>query len=337
MKKLRVLVLMHQEVIPPENFTKLDKDERASYQTEYDVLSALKKLGHEIHPLGLNDELAPLRNALKTWNPDIAFNLLEDFHGERLFDQNVVSYLELMKVPYTGCNPRGLIIARDKALSKKILHYHRIGAPKFVTFKRGRKALRPAKMQFPLIVKSLIEESSTGISEASVVKEEEKLAERVHFIHDRIGTDAIVEEYIDGRELYASVLGNGRLNVCPTWELLIKNPRPDAPYIATSAVKWDLAYQKRRGVKIRFAEDLDDHVRDHIHRTARRIYRALSLSGYARIDFRLRPDNTLFFIEANPNPDIGAEEEFASAAKKGGLEFPKLMQKILNLGLRTGG
>jgi D-alanine-D-alanine ligase len=158
--------------------------------------------------------------------------------------------------------------------------------------------------------------------------------ERVEFIHGKIGTDAIVEQFIEGRELYASVLGNYRLQVLPTWELKVENLRADAPLIATSTVKWDLDYQKRRGVKIVFAEDLDEAVRQHIHKTAKRIYRALGLTGYARIDFRMNAENRLYFLEANSNPDIGASEEFALAAKKAGLEYPQLLQRIINLGIR---
>ena len=325
---------MHADLVPPDDVSVMSKAEFAEIKTEHDVLQGLRAAGHEVRSLGLLDELAPLRAALKEWEPHIVFNLLEEFHGMRMFDQNVVSYLELMKVPYTGCNPRGLIISRDKALSKKILFYHRIRAPRFAVFPRGRKIKRPTKLGFPLIVKSLVEEASTGISEASLVKDDAKLIERVQFIHEKIGTDAIVEQFVEGRELYASVLGNYRLQVFPTWELKVENLRADAPLIATSTVKWDLEYQKRRGVKIVFAEDLGADIRDHIKKTAKRIYRALNLTGYARIDFRLSPQNRLYFLEANSNPDIGAAEEFALAAKKAGIEYPQLLQRLLNIGIR---
>jgi D-alanine-D-alanine ligase len=324
---------MHADLVPPDDVSGMSKEAFAAIKTEYDVCSGLTSLGHEVRKLGLYDELAPLRNALKEWEPHVVYNLLEEFHGLRMFDQNVVSYLELMKVPYSGCNPRGLVLSRDKALSKKILFYHRIRAPRFAVFPRGRKVRRPTKLGFPLIVKSLVEEASTGISEASVVKDDEKLIERVGFIHDKIGTDAIVEQFIEGRELYASVLGNYRLQVLPTWELKVEKLRSDAPLVATSTVKWNLDYQKRRGVKIVFAEDLGDDLRQHVHKTAKRIYRALNLTGYARIDFRLSPENRLYFLEANSNPDIGAAEEFALAAKKAGIDYPKLLQRILNLGI----
>jgi D-alanine-D-alanine ligase len=333
-KKLRVLVLMHADLVPPADVSGLTQTELAELRTEHDVMSGLTALGHEVKALGLIDELAPLRQALSEFRPHVVWNLLEEFQGQHGFDQNVVSYLELMRVPYTGCNPRGLIISRDKALSKKILFYHRLRTPRFAVFPRGRKVRRPGKLAFPLFVKSLVEEASMGISQASLVKDDEKLIERVGFIHDKIGTDAIVEQFIAGRELYASVLGNYRLQVFPTWELKLDNPRPDAPLIATNRVKWNLDYQKLRGVKIVFAEDLAPSLREHVHITAKRIYRVLGLTGYARIDFRLSPENRLYFIEANSNPDIGEHEEFALAAAKAGIDYPRLLQRIVNLGIR---
>jgi len=247
LRKHRILVLMHTDLIPPEDVKKLSEQEFLELKTEYDVLQGLRKLGHEARPLGLVDDLAPLRSAITEFKPHIVFNLLEEFHGSVLLDQNVVSYLELVQVPYTGCNPRGLMIARDKALSKKILHYHRIPVPRFQVVPKGRTLKRkPAALEYPLIVKSLYEEASLGIAEASVVTNDEKLVERVAFMHDKIGSDAILEQYIDGRELYVGVLGNHRLRVLPALELNIGKLRPDAPRIATRRAKWDPAYQQRR-------------------------------------------------------------------------------------------
>jgi D-alanine-D-alanine ligase len=238
-------------------------------------------------------------------------------------------------MPYTGCNPRGLMIARDKALSKKILHYHRIPCPRFHVAPRGRKLRRkPAQLDYPLIVKSQVEEASAGISEASVVYNDEKLTERIAFMHEKVGTNAIVEQYIDGRELYVGVLGDRRLHVLPVWELQIENLRSDAPKIATRSVKWDPKYQKRRGVKIGPAQDLPDDVTRRLVHVTKRLYRILGLSGYARVDFRLDADNRPFFLEANPNPDIGYGEEFAEAAEAAGIDYEPLLNRILSLGLR---
>jgi len=334
MRKRRILVLMHTDLIPPADVKGLSEQEFVELKTEYDVLQGLATLGHEARPLGLIDDLAPLRSAITEFKPHVVFNLLEEFHGSVLLDQNVVSYLELVQIPYTGCNPRGLMIARDKALSKKILHYHRIPVPRFAVVPKGRKLKRkPAALDYPLIVKSQFEEASLGISEASVVYSDDKLVERVAFMHDKIGTDAIIEQYIDGRELYVGVLGNQRLHVLPPLELNIGKLRPDAPRIATRSVKWDLAYQARRDVSLAPAHDLADDVERRLLQVARRAYRILGLSGYARMDFRLGADNHPYFLEANPNPDIVRGGELAEAARVDGLEYPALLDRVLRIGL----
>src|ERR1700754_3709282 len=189
------------------------------------------------------------------------FTLLEQFHGEAIYDQNVVSYLELMRVPYTGCNPRGLMLARGKDLSKTLVHYHRIPVPAFAVFPKHRKVRRPTRLGLPLIVKSVSEDSSWGISQASVVDSDEKLEERVTFIHERIGTAAIAEQYVEGRELYVGVLGNDRLRVLPVWELEFGNMAMGAWPIATEKVKHDPDYQERRGIRHGPAKDLAPDVR----------------------------------------------------------------------------
>src|SRR5688572_2050627 len=210
MKKLRVLVLMHDYMVPPDDVTGHDLA-TADWRTEYDVLKTLREdLEHDVHALGVKDDLAGIRQANDEFKPHIAFNLLEAFHEIGTFDQNVVAYLELLRLAYTGCNPRGMLLARDKSLSKKLLQYHRIPVPDFLMVRRGRKPRLGKRMIFPLIVKSLTQEASIGISQASVVEDDAKLRERVQFIHDSIGTDAIVEEYINGRELYCGVVGNQR-------------------------------------------------------------------------------------------------------------------------------
>jgi D-alanine-D-alanine ligase len=336
LRKHRILALMHSDLIPPDDVKKLGEQEFLELKTEYDVLQGLQKLGHEARPLGLVDDLAPLRSAITDFKPHIVFNLLEEFHGSVLLDQNVVSYLELVQVPYTGCNPRGLMIARDKALSKKILHYHRIPVPRFQVVPKGRTLRRkPAALDYPLIVKSLYEEASLGIAEASVVYNDEKLVERVEFMHEKIGSDAILEQYIDGRELYVGVIGNQRLRVLPPLELSIGKLRPDAPRIATRRVKWDPAYQARRDVRLAPAKDLAPDVARSLMQVTKRAYRLLGLSGYARMDFRLGTDNRPYFLEANPNPDIAREAELAEAAELDGLDYPALLDRVLRVGLAT--
>ena len=334
MKKLRVLALMHPDLVPPADAASLSLEERFRYKTEYDVVSTLQQLGHEVRALGVQDELHPIRDAVDEFKPDLAFNLLEEFQGNVLFDQNVVSLLELLRVPYTGCNPRGLIISREKSLSKKLLVYHRIRVPAFHAFPMGLKVKRPRQLAFPLIVKSLTEHSSLGISKASIVHDDAELTDRVKFVHRRVKTDAIAEQFIEGREVYVAVLGNERLTALPARELVIASEHSDAPTIATEKVKHDLEYQERHGIEQKPAVDLLPAVQSALPHLSKRIYRILGLSGYARIDYRISPDGLIWCLEANPNPEISQGEEFASAALQAGIAYPELLQRLLNLGLK---
>ena len=337
MKPLRVLVLLHPELVPPDSLEGHSDQAIHEWKTEYDVVSTLRAAGHEVRPLGVQHELKPIRDEIESWRPDVVFNLLEQFHGEAVYDQNVASYLELLRVPFTGCNPRGLVLARGKDLSKKLLTYHRIPLPAFAVFPMQRKIRRPSRLGFPLIVKSLSEDASYGIAQASVVDSDEKLAERVAFVHERIGTAALAEQYIEGRELYVGVLGNDRLRVLPIWELEFGNMGQGAKPIATEKVKHDLEYQKLHGINVGPAKDLSPQMSAGIKRIAKRIYRTLELDGYARIDFRLSPQGVPYYIEANPNPEIARVEEFAAAALHDGLTYPYLLQRILALGISRAG
>jgi D-alanine-D-alanine ligase len=337
MKRLRVLVLLHPDLMPPDSIEGRSEQEIHKWKTEYDVVTTLRKAGHEVRPLGVQDELKPIRDEIESWRPDVVFNLLEQFHGEAVYDQNVASYLELLRIPYTGCNPRGLMLARGKDLAKKLLAYHRIPLPAFAVFPMRRKVRRPPRLALPLIVKSLNEDASYGIAQASVVESDEKLAERVGFIHERIGTAAIAEQYIDGRELYVGVIGNDRLRVLPVWELEFGSMAQGARPIATEKVKHDPEYQERRGILHGPAKDLSPQLGARIERSAKRIYRTLELDGYARIDFRLSADGVPYYIEANPNPEIAQVEEFAAAALHDGLGYTDLLHRILTLGISRAG
>jgi D-alanine-D-alanine ligase len=336
MKRLRVLVLVHPDLVPPDSLKGYSEAEANAMKTEYDVVSTLREQGHDVRPLGVHDELRPVRDEVESWKPDVVFNLLEQFHGEAVYDQNVASYLELLRVPYTGCNPRGLMLARGKDLAKKLVHYHRIPVPAFAVFPLRRKIKRPARLALPLIVKSLSEDASLGIAQASVVDTEEKLAERVAFIHNSIGTAAIVEQYIDGRELYVGVIGNERLRVLPVWELEFGQLPAGAWPIATERAKHNPGYQERHGILEGPAQNLSPELALRIQRSAKRIYRTLELDGYARIDFRLSADGVPFYIEANPNPEIAKSEEFAHAAAHDGIAYTDLLNRLLALGISRG-
>jgi D-alanine-D-alanine ligase len=325
---------MHEDLVPPEDIRTLSESEFHRIKTESDLLEALRSLGHEARPLGVRDAVPPIRNAVEDWQPDIVFNLLDEFQGEAIYDQHVVAFLELLRVPYTGNNPRGLVLARDKALSKKVAMYHRITVPRFFTARKDRRVKRPKRMEFPLIVKSLVEEASMGISKASIVRDDEALEARVRFMHERIGTDAIVEQFIAGREIYVGVLGNDRLVALPPRELIVDELEPGEDLIATESLKHNVHYQKKHGVRIATAKKLPEGMAAALDRVSKRIYRMLSLEGYARIDYRLSEDGKLYFLEANPNPELANYEELASAAAKAGISYENLVQRILNLGLR---
>jgi len=228
------------------------------------------------------------------------------------------------------------MLARGKDLSKTLVHYHRVPVPAFAVFPMHRKVKRPARLALPLIVKSVNEDASYGISQASVVDTDEKLAERVQFIHERIGTAAIAEQYIEGREIYVSVIGNERLLVLPVWELQFKNMPHGDWLIATEKVKHDTDYQERRGILHGPAKDLAPELASRIQGLAKRVYRTLELDGYARIDFRLAADGTPYFLEANPNPEIAESQEFATAARHVGIDYSDLLHRIVALAMRRG-
>jgi len=332
MRKVRVLALVHDHLVPPDDTTGIDVLE-AEWKMEYDVIETLREIGHDVRVLGIHDDLSGIRVATEDFKPHIVFNLMEAFAGVTTFDQNVVSYLELLRLPYTGCNPRGLILARDKALSKKLLAYHRVPVPEFTVVRRGRRPVLSKRLQFPLIVKSLFFEASAGISQASVVENADQLQKRVVFVHENLGTAAIVEQFIDGRELYVGVIGNERLDILPVWEMSFAEMPDNRWRIATERVKWSTQYQKKHGIMTN-AASLDADAAARIQRIARRAYTALDLNGYARIDIRLDDAGHPFVLEANPNPNLAYGEDFAESAEVHGISYERLLDRILTLGLR---
>jgi D-alanine-D-alanine ligase len=331
-KKRRILLLVNEALVPPDDMRGLSEDEIEACRTEYNVLSTLSNLGHEVRVLGIGDKIGELRRVIRDWRPEITFNLLEEFSGIVTYDHYVVAFLELMRQPYTGCNPRGMMLSRDKVLTKQILAYHRIPTPHFHLFPWGKPYREPRGVQFPLIVKSATEDASLGIAQASVVDDAARLRERIEFMHEQIGSDALVEEYIEGRELYVGVLGNGRIVTLPAWQMHFGSLPGSLPAIATRKVKWDRKYQQKYGITTGSAGDLEPAVRQRLDRLARRIYRSLHLSGYARIDFRVRADGAIYVLEANPNPNLAREEDFAASALAAGLDYRRLLERILSLG-----
>jgi D-alanine-D-alanine ligase len=315
MKKLRALVVMHASLVPPENLEGRSEKEINEWRTEYDVTSTLRKTGHDVRCLGVLDSLTELRTEIADWKPDIVFNLLEEFDGIVTYDQHVVAFLELMRQRYTGCNPRGLLLSRDKSLCKQLFAYHRIPTPLFAVFRKGMRVQVPRRLRFPLFVKSTVEDASLA------------------FVHDQVGSDALVEEFVEGRELYVGVMGNERLTRLPVWEMVFGSMPDSLAAIATRKVKWDKRYQEKYGITTRAAEDLPAPVLARLDKLSRRIYRALGLSGYARMDFRVKEDGSVYVLEANANPNLEAAEDFAESARAAGTPYEELLEKIIALGM----
>ena len=334
-KKLKVLALF--DAIRP---TTIDQDlskemKTVDWKTEANVLAALSTLGHTTEHLAIFDDLDLLRQKLASFAPDVLFNLVDQFKNNRSFDQNIVSLFEMQGVPFTGCGATGLVLCKHKGISKKILGYHHIHVPNFVVIPRGQRIARLKRPKFPLLVKPVKEEASYGISQASFVKTDEEFRERVAFIHDKHDADVIAEEYIEGRELYVGVMGNQRLTVLPIREMVFRGIPANEPKIATYSAKWDEEYRKRNGLENQFAEDLEPTLVAQIQETCKHIYRLLTIDGYARIDLRLTTDNKVYFIEANPNPILAEDEDFALSAVKAGLQYPQLIDRIIRLGMKT--
>jgi D-alanine-D-alanine ligase len=261
--------------------------------------------------------------------------LVEQFNNNPAFDQNIVSFFEMQGLPFTGCGSTGMTLCKHKGTSKKILHYHRIGVPNFCVIPRGQRIARPKQLKFPILIKPVKEEASYGISLASFVENDEQFRERIAFVHDKYSSAAIAEEYIDGRELYVSIMGNSRLTVFPFREMVFREVPPNEPKIATFKAKWDEEYRKRWGMKNQFANSLDAALKTKIEDTCKRIYRLLTIDGYARIDLRLNAAAELYFIEANPNPHLAEDEDFAMSAGKAGFPYPQLIERIIRQGMNT--
>jgi D-alanine-D-alanine ligase len=227
-----------------------------------------------------------------------------------------------------------LLVARNKSMSKKILAYHGIRVPEFATFHPGDAFLRPSTLRFPLIVKPLLEDASVGIAQASVVADDEGLAERVRFIHESFRQAAIAEELIEGRELSVGLVGNATLETLPLVELHFGRLSKAERRIATYKAKWDEEYRERHGIKSRFARKLPDAVMTRIRDVCETAFHSLWLQDYGRIDVRLAHDNEVYVLEVNPNPFISAGHEFANAAEKAGMKYADFIQRIVDEAVR---
>ena len=318
---------------PPEKPVKTrGKPKRAKKREKHDreeIFEALTKLGHEaVYQVvdGRDQSLIALARA----DADLFFNLTESYAGDDTMDMNLAGYLDLLGKPYTGAGPHALYLAQDKALAKKIFAFHGIRTPFFATSYKG-KLDHSHDIAFPLIVKPTSEDGSIGIDAGSVVGSVKELMERIHYIHEEFDAPALIEEYIEGREMYAAVLGNESPEVLPMIELDLSRLPEGTPKIAGKEVKWEKDTEHYRVTKSAPAEDLDEDTIHRLSETALAVYQALKLRDYGRIDMRLTPKGEVYVIEANPNPWLATGAEFSMAAKKAGRSYTQLIGEIVDL------
>jgi len=334
MRTLKVLLLFDSPYSTPRGYDFKKEFKDLDWGAESNIYNALVANGHKVSLLGLFNDINPLLEEVRENKPDIIFNAVEVFNQKSYLDKNVVSVLEMLGIPYTGASAISLLICCNKALSKKILSFHKIKTPHFYTFYKNRRIWLPKRVNLPLIVKPLNEEASRGISQASVVDSEEAMVERVKFIHESVKDDAIVEEYIDGREFYVSMLGNKRVVVFPLREMKFGDFGEDEPRVATYKAKWDQDYRQKRGIKNEFAGRLPNGLVEKVGEVCKRAYKVLNIQCYARFDIRITSDSKINIIEANANPCLEEYDEVGQSAIKAGIPYNKLIQKIIILGLK---
>jgi len=334
MKKARILVLFDHDAEPPANGD-WSKQLESSDEAEFDVARALVKQGHDVKLLGFKDDLHALVDGLHAHaDVDVVFNLAERFGDSSAQDSAVAGLLEMLKMPYTGASAAGLILARDKALTKMVFAYHGLRIPHFMVCRRGAAVQRPSDVRFPLIVKPLDEDASVGIAKVSVVHDDQALADRVAFIHDKIETDAIVEEFIAGREIYVGVMGNDPPQPLPPIEMTFGDDVDEAGRIATFKVKWSMKYRQSQNINNRIAKDLPKEMQEKLADVAVRAYTAAGLRDYGRIDVRLAHDGEVYIVEANPNPFLADGEDLAWAAEEAGHQYPQFIERIAEMGMK---
>jgi D-alanine-D-alanine ligase len=309
---------------------KTKSSKRAPKHDREEVFDALEKLGHEPFYYVLDGRTQSLK-ALANCGADLVFNLTESYAGDDLKEMNVAAYLDLLGLPYTGSGPHAHVLAQDKAIAKKMFAFHGIRTPYFATAFRG-KIDHAHDISFPLIVKPTGEDGSIGISNESVVNSVKELMERVEFLQEEYDSPALIEEYIEGREIYAAILGSyERAYVLPLIELDLSRLPTGTPRIAGTDVKFERETEAYKLTKSAPAEGLDEETEQRLIDTALAAYRAVKLRDYGRIDMRLTESGEVYVLEANPNPWLASGQEFAMAAKKSGLTYTQLIGEIIDM------
>lgn len=298
------------------------------------VSEAIGRLGHQVVLQGVFDSIMPLIYTIRRKKPDVVFNMLETFRQVRKYEGALAGLFDLLQVAYTGCPTEALTICRNKQYTKQLLSQYDIRVPRSVLFPRGKTNRSVKELKFPLIVKPLGLEGSDGIAQASFVEDDKALVDRVKTLHETYQADALAEEYIEGREIYAGVLGLEKLTSLPLREMLFENFPEDKPKFATFHAKWNPEFRKKWGIKNTFAKGIDEKVEAEIETISKTAFRALGLSGFARLDLRLTEKNEVYVIEVNPNPNIANDDEIAYAAQRMGISYDQLIQKIIDYGKR---
>ncbi|HUP38925.1 MAG TPA: ATP-grasp domain-containing protein, partial [Vicinamibacterales bacterium] len=247
-------------------------------------------------------------------------------------DYNIAAYLELVGKPFTGSGSHGLMLAQDKSVAKKIFAFHKISTPIFARSFRGRLSFSD-ELHFPVIVKPMREDGSIGIEFNAVVSSIKELMERIDWLHEQFDSPILIEEYVEGREMYVGVLGNENPEPLPVIELDLSNLPEGTPKIASAEVKWGKGTKAYRDTKSIVATNLSEETTALLQSTAVAAYQALELRDYGRVDMRLKPDGTVAVIEVNPNPWLASRAELAQAARKAGRTYSQLIEEILGMAM----
>ncbi len=321
-----------EEGAPAPKSSKKPKKLRKAKTDREEIFEALQKLGHEPSYFELDGRPQSLHGLAKC-DADLIFNLTESFDGDDTKEMNVVAYLDLLGLRFTGAGPHSIFMSQDKAIAKKIFAFHGIKTPFFASSYRGRIE-HAHDISFPLIVKPAWEDGSIGIDAGSVVSNVKEMMERVEYIQDEFDSPALIEEYIEGREIYAGILGSyERSQVLPLVELDLSKLPEGTPKIATYDVKFEKNTEAYKLTKSHVVEGMDEETVKKLSETALAAYRALKLRDYGRIDMRLAPNGDVYVIEANPNPWLASRQEFAMAAKASGMTYTELIGSIVDLAM----
>jgi D-alanine-D-alanine ligase len=333
MGKLKVVIIYDRVLVDEAEEAAADKGPVVRTldrkEVEEEVAEALTKLGHEPVLYEVDGTMKSLLG-LSRVDCDLVFNLCESFNGDDTADFKIAAYLELIGKKYTGSGTHGLILAQDKAIAKKIFAFHGIHTPTFAKSFRGRLDFSH-DLQFPVIVKPAREDGSIGIEFSAVVNSIRELMERMDWLHANFDSPVLIEEYVDGREMYVGVIGNDKPEALPVIELDLSKLPDGTPRIASAEVKWGKGTKAYRDTKSAIATDLSEETAAALQQTAVAAYQALELRDYGRVDMRLQADGRVHVIEVNPNPWLSSKAEFAMAARKAGRTYPQLIEEIVEL------